>query len=163
MCVYKGGLIYQLFKIRYSSKATWYIHKCCRLNYLRWKLHRAFNIWKGTCYTCAHIRQIIRHVHPQTLYSIFNKAYNINSIYYMMNLRILSLCSNWDCPTEKLFVCSISWSYPTVWLDVENGFGVENGSFIGDWISIKLFVFPQSFGWKVRRYLCPMHHNSWAE
>ena len=155
MCVYKGGLIYQLFKIRYSSKATWYLHKCCWLNYLRWKLHHAFNIWKGisgkSSGMCTHKRYT----------QFFNKTYNINSIYYMMNLRILSLCFNWDCPTEKLFVCSIS--YPTIWLDVENGFGVENGSFIGDWISIKLFVFPQSFGWKVRRYLYPMHHNLWTK
>ena len=48
----------------------------------------------------------------------------------MMNLRILSLCSNRVCPIEKMFVCSISC--PTIRLDLENGFGVENGSFIGN-------------------------------
>ena len=84
----------------------------------------------------------------------FNKTYNINSVYYI-NLRILFLYAPikpWiHCPTEKLpFVCSTSC--PTIWLNVENGFSVENGSFIGDWISINLFAFHQSVGWKVRKY-----------
>ena len=73
------------------------------------------------------------------LNKLFSKTYNINSI-YTMNLRILSLyvlIEPWiHYPTEKLLDCSISC--PTVWLDVENGFGVENGSFIGNWISSRL-------------------------
>ena len=80
------------------------------------------------------------------LYELLN---NINSI-YTMNLRILSLyalINPWiHCPTEELVSC------PTVWLGAENGFGVENGFFIGDWISINLFEFVQSVVWKVRKY-----------
>ena len=61
-------------------------------------------------------------------------------------------------------------SCPSVWADVENGFGVENRFFIGDLISINLFEFVRSDGWKVRNTLfslyqfkvvrrCPMLHN----
>ena len=36
---------------------------------------------------------------------------------------------------------------------VENWFGIANGSFIGDWISINLFTFGLLVGWKpVRKY-----------
>ena len=108
------------------------------------------------------------------LNELFSKTYNINSI-YTMKLQFLSLyvpIKHWiHCPTEKLFVCSISC--PTSWLDVENGFDTKNESFIGDWISINLFAFLQSVGWKVRKYFisyvanivcqCLTHHNLWTK
>ena len=36
--------------------------------------------------------------------------------------------------------------------DVKNVFGIENGSFIGNWISINLFAFGPSVGWKNASY-----------
>ena len=141
--------------IQYSSKATWYPHTCCRLNIVGWRLHYAFNIWTGTSYICACIRQIVWCVHLQMLHSFwmnFNETYNFNII-YKMNLRILSLyilinslLSYWKAAHMQYISC------PTVWLGVENGFAVENGFFIGNWISINLFKFVQSVGWKVRKY-----------
>ena len=140
--------------IQYSSKATWYPHACCRLNIVGWRLHYAFNIWTGTSYICARIRQIVWHVHLQMLHSFwmnFNETYNINSI-YKMNLRILSLyilidpLSYWKAAHMQYISC------PAVCLGVENGFGLENGFFIGNWISINLFKFVQSVGWKVGKY-----------
>ena len=54
--------------IRYSSKATWYPHACCRLEILGWRLHHAVNIRTGTRYVRACVRQIIERVHPWTLH-----------------------------------------------------------------------------------------------
>ena len=71
----------------------------------------------------------------------------------MMNLRILSLnipIDPWiDCPTEKLQLHAVSHSL----LFGVLLFHVENGSFIGNWISINLYAFGLSVAWKVvRRY-----------
>ena len=44
--------------------------------------------------------------------------------------------------------CSIS----CLLFDVENGFGIDNGPFIGDWISINLSALVQSVAWKVGKY-----------
>ena len=81
-----------------------------------------------------------------------------------MNLRKLSLyipIDPWiDCPTEKLlkpdmqlFAASDALLFGVLLFGVENWFGIENGSFIGNWISINLFTFGPSVGWKlVRNY-----------
>ena len=96
----------------YSSKATWYLHVCCSLKILGWRLHHTFNIWMSVCYVHAHIRQIVGYMYPGTLHSFFINILlklNINCI-YMMNLWILSLYVSidaWiDCPTVKLLTCS---------------------------------------------------------
>ena len=63
----------QYLEVRYSSKATWYLHACCKLNTLRWRWHHVFNIWMAAHYVRAHIRQIIWCVHPWTLHSFWMK------------------------------------------------------------------------------------------
>ena len=93
--------------------------------------------------------------HYIILYELLNEYYNINSI-YTMNLRRLSLYVLIDpwihCPSYWKAACVHFIWCPTVWPNVENGFGIENGFFIGDWISINFFGFVQSVGWKVRKY-----------
>ena len=96
----------------YSSKATWYLHACCRLKILGWRLHHMFNIWMGACYARTRTRQIIGCVHPQMFHLFwmnFLMKFNLNGI-YTMNLWILYLyvpSDPWmDCPTEKLLMCS---------------------------------------------------------
>ena len=96
--------------------------------------------------------------HYIILYELLNEIYNINSI-YTINLQTLSLYvpinqslnllsqSYWKAAHVQYVSCS------TVWQGVVNGFGVENRFIIGDWISINLFKFAQSVGWKVRKYL----------
>ena len=108
-------------------------------------------------HACLHqaISIVCNHEHYIILSELLNEYYNINSI-YMMNLRILSLyflIDSWiHCPSYLKAARMKHISCPTVWPDVENGFGVENGFFIGDWIYINLFEFIQSVGWKVRKY-----------
>ena len=143
--------------IWYSSKATWYPHACCSLKFLMWRLYHVFNIGTGAHYICARIRQIVRRVYPWILHLFwinFLMKLNINCI-YMIKLRTLSLyvpIDPWiDSPTEKLLTCSCVVSHSLLFGVLS--FCVENGSFIGDWISINLFTFGLSVGWKlVRKY-----------
>ena len=89
------------------------------------------------------------------LNELLNEAYNINSTYIHDKLmNIFSVCSNWSLnPLSYLKAAHVQYiSCPTVWLGVENGSGVENGYFIGDWISINLFKFVQSVCLKVWKY-----------
>ena len=74
----------RVWHVQYSSKATWYLHACCSLKIVRWRLHHAFNIWMGPCYIRAHIRQIVGHLYPPTLHSFLNKLFNetlISNVY----------------------------------------------------------------------------------
>ena len=151
LSTYFTDLDYKIL-VWYSSKATWYPHTCCSLNIVGWRLHHAFNIRTGVRYVYTHIRQIVWCVHPRKLHYFvwtLNEHYNINSI-YTMNLRRLSLyllINPWiQCPSYWIAAHMQYISFPTIWL------GVENGLFIGDWISINLFKFVQSVGWKVRKY-----------
>ena len=132
-------------ELQYSSKATyWYPQMCCRLNIVWWRLHYVSNFWMGACYVRVHIRQIVWSMHSQTLhYSVWihNELTNIVSL--CSNRSLNPLCY-WKAARMQYISC------PTVWLGVENGFGIENEFFIGNWISINLFEFVQSVGWKVR-------------
>ena len=122
-------------------------------------------IWIGIRYIHACIRQIVKCVHPQMLHSFwinFLMKLNINCI-HMMNLQIIivSVCSNrslnrlsyWKAAHVQL--CAV--------------FGIENESFIGDYISINLFAFVQSVGCKVGKYftnivcrcLVPLNLRNW--
>ena len=78
----------------------------------------------------------------------------INCI-YMMNLRTLSPYVSIDfwinSPTKTTHVQPRAVSHSLLFGVLS--FHAENGSFITDWISIKLFVFGMTFGWKpVRKY-----------
>ena len=92
--------------------------------------------------------------HYVILYELLNEIYNVTSIYTYDELtNIVSVCSNQSLDpfsNWKAFHAQYI-SYPIVWPRVENGFGVENGFFIGDWIFINLFEFVWSVGWKVRK------------
>ena len=137
----------------YNSKATWYPNVCCSLKILGWRLHHAFNNWTGTRFIRTHIREIVRCVYTRTLHSFWiNFVLKLNIDYiYIMNLRILSLyvpIDPWiDCPTEKLLRCScVQYFIPYCLV-------CQSGSFIGEWISINLFVFGLLVSWKpVRKY-----------
>ena len=48
----------------------------------------------------------------------------------LTNIVFVSIDPRIHCPTEKLLAWSVS--SPIVWPGVENGFGVENRSFIGN-------------------------------
>ena len=90
------------------------------------------------------------------LHQLLNEYYKINSI-YTMNLQILSLYAGSNRSLNPLCYWKTAArvkniSYPTVWPCVENEFSIENGFLIGNWISINLFEFVQSVGWKVRKY-----------
>ena len=78
------------------------------------------------------------------LYELFNEYYNFNSI-CTINFWISSryvLINPWIHYPNYWKAASIQYiSCPNVWLDVENGF------FIGNWISINLFEFLQSVNW----------------
>ena len=144
----------------YSSKAIWYSHTCCSLKFLVWRLHHVFNIWTGAHYICAHIRQIIRCVYAQTIHSFwinFLMKLHINCTICIHDelMNVVSVCSNrssnrlsyWK--TAHMQLCTVSHSL----LFGVPAFGVENGSYIADWISINLFTFGLSVGWKpVRKY-----------
>ena len=64
----------------------------------------------------------------------------------MYNELMNTVCSNWSLNLLSYWkaACVQYIPFPTVWPDVENEFGVENGFFISDWISINLFEFVQS-------------------
>ena len=105
-------------------------------------------------HSCPHQANCLACAPPNVtliLNKLLNETYNINSI-YTKSLWISSLyvlihpLSYWKAAHVQYISC------PTVWLGVENGFDIENGFFIGDWISINLFEFIQSVGWKVRKY-----------
>ena len=72
-------------------------------------------------------------------YELLNEYYINNSI-YMMNLQIISLYVLIDpwihCPSYWKAAPVQYISCTTVWLGVENGFGIKNGFFIGKWIFI---------------------------
>ena len=70
-------------------------------------------------------------------------------------MNIVSVCSNqslnqfsyWKTAHMQLRAVSHSLLFGVL------SFGMENGSFIGNWISINLFAFGLSVGWKlVRKY-----------
>ena len=70
-------------------------------------------------------------------------------------MNIVSVCSNWSLnrfsywKTAHMQLHAVSHSQ----LFCVLLFGVENGPFIGDWISINLFTFGLSAGWMpVRKY-----------
>ena len=75
-------------------------------------------------------------------------------------MNIVSVCSNqslnrlsyWKIAHVQLHAVSHSPLFGVLSFGVLS-FGVENGSFIGNWISINLFAFGLSVGWKpVRKY-----------
>ena len=75
--------------------------------------------------------------HYIILYELLNEYYNMNIHDELMNN--VSVCSNRSL--NPLFYCKATHvQYITVWPGVESGFGLENGLFIGDWISINLFA-----------------------
>ena len=134
-----------------SSKATWYPHTCCSLKFLVWRSHHVFNIWTCTRYICDRIRQIVGCVYQRMLHSFWiNFWWTLIIIVYTrwtyeqcLCNRSLSWFSYWK--TTHVQLCAVSHSL---------SFGVENGFFIGDWISINLFEFDLSVGWKlVRKYV----------
>ena len=92
---------------------------------------------------------------PLILNKLFNETYLILIVYIWWTYKhclcmfqsILESISYWNIAHVQL--CAISHSL----LFGVLSFGMENGSIIGDWISINLFVFGLSAGWKpVRKY-----------
>ena len=129
----------------YSSNATWYLHACCSLKFLVWRLHHAFNIWTGARYICACIRQIVRRVYQLTFHlnvncidSIHNKLTNIVSV---CSNRSLNRLSYWKLLTYSWVQYLIPYClvcYRLVWR--------MDPIIIGNWISINLFAFGLSVG-----------------
>ena len=80
----------------------------------------------------------------------FQIKFIILIVYARWTYEYCPVCSNWSlnplCYWKAAHVQYISCS--TVWPGLENGFGVENGFCIGNWISINLFEFVHSIGWK---------------
>ena len=61
--------------------------------------------------------------------------------------------SYWKVAPMQLYAASDALMFGVISFHVEDWFGTENGAFIGDWISINLFTFGPSVGWKpVRKY-----------
>ena len=99
----------------------------------RWRLHHVLNIWTGTHYVHARVRQIVGRVHPRTLHSFWMKLnININNI-YMINFE------HCLCLFQSIIESPIAGYYwkaaHNLLFGVKNGFGVENGSFISNWTS----------------------------
>ena len=62
--------------------------------------------------------------------------------------RSLNRLSYWKAAHVQLHAV-----FHTLLFGLENGFGIENESFISDYISINLFAFVQLVGWKVENIL----------
>ena len=135
----------------YLDPFCWPIHKynlkparMLWVEILGWILHDAFNIWTGSHYYRAYIRQIVGAVHPQPLHSfLINLLMKlITNTTYMLGLQILSSCvpiNPWNtCPTEKLLMCSCV-QYLILCYGV--GFRRKSNNGLRDWEVKKCWVF----------------------
>ena len=99
-------------KVQYSSKATWYLHACCSLKFLVWRLHHARSVFERVLVMFTIASGKSPEMYPRTFHSFwinFLMKLNINCI-CTMNLQTLSLyvpIDPWvESPTEKPLMCS---------------------------------------------------------